>query len=105
PGSGGALLDQLTAVGDRLFFVADTTATGSELWRADTNGAALVADIQTATDSANPTFLAAIGDQLYFRACALATGCEMWRTDGIATSLVADVAPGAAASGWPHWFT
>ncbi len=67
----------LTAVGDTLFFVAESHDSGTELWRTDPAlGAALVADIEPGDRSSFPSGLTDVDGELYF----LANGSgELWK--------------------------
>jgi len=90
----------LTAVGTRLFFVADAGA-GRELWRTDgsANGTAQVRDIAPGMAGADPSDLMAIGGQLFFLADDGTHGVEIWKSDGTpnGTVVLKDIAPGPAS--------
>ena len=96
---------QLTAVGPRLFFTADT-AVGTEPWVSDgtAGGTHLLKDISQDTPQNNPgsapTEFTDVGGVAYFAASTIATGRELWRSDGTeaGTRLVADVEPGDTSS-------
>jgi ELWxxDGT repeat protein len=92
----------LTAVGDRLFFVADDGDHGLELWQTDGTpaGTSQVRDIAPGKTSASPSDLAGGGGLLYFAAADPAHGVELWQSDGTAagTHMVQDIAPGAASA-------
>lgn len=82
---------QLTAVGDRVFFVANHS---SELWVSDgtTAGTVAVKDIDPDGDAA-PYSLTAFGDQLFFFATVPGLGTELWVSDGTSdgTHIVKDI--------------
>ncbi len=88
PGSdrdGGA--SWLTAVGNRLFFVAGSPGQGYELWRSNGTaaGTALVADLVPGAQSSHVHDVVAVGNRFYFVAEAgpnRASGQELWVSDG-----------------------
>ena len=98
PGSDSGL-SNLTAVGQTLFFVANTLEFGQELWRSDGTaaGTQMVKDIRPGADWwSGPSGLTNLGGTLFFAADDGVHGSELWRTDGTAggTSMVVDAAPG-----------
>lgn len=97
-------IEQLTPLGNKLFFVVTTTENGRELWVTDGTeaGTVLVKDIHP-SDSSYPTLLTVIGDTLFFRATDGANGYELWKSDGTTagTSLVKDInTTGSADISW-----
>ncbi|QJE98774.1 ELWxxDGT repeat protein [Luteolibacter luteus] len=102
---GGYTLDLLIPCGDKLYFMADDGAHGSELWVSDGSAEAtrMVKDIHPA-DGPAPRKMAedffAAGNILYFTADDGVHGEEVWRTDGTeaGTSMLADIQPGEAGS-------
>lgn len=97
--------EQLTAVGERLFFTADDGLHGRELWLSDGSaaGTRLVKDITTGNSSvaSGPVALTAVGSRLFFTVDDGLSGQELWVSDGTATGtrLVKDIQPGSAGSG------
>ncbi len=95
-------IEQITAVGNTLFFVATDGSTGLELWRSDgtTAGTHLVVDIAPGPAGSNPAQLTAYNGRLYFVVDDGAHGPELWRSDGTAagTVMVKDIKSGAAGS-------
>ncbi|MCA8970087.1 MAG: hypothetical protein KDC95_09900 [Planctomycetes bacterium] len=89
----------MCVVGNRLFVLASTAATGVELWSSDGNTATLVADIIPGYLDAAPNSLTAAGGFAFFTA-ATNSGRELWRSDGTAagTVLVRDIHPGYNSS-------
>lgn len=94
----------LTAVGDRLFFTAYDDEHGSELWTSDgsEDGTMLVEDILPNGNygfarSSDPTSLTAVDGILFFTANDGVHGRELWKSNGTpeGTLLVADVRPGS----------
>lgn len=106
PASEGLPVRSLTAVGDKLFFVATGvngtgTPVGFELWASDGVTTWLVRDILPGSASSKPEALVAVGGTLYFRGNDGGTGAELWRSDGTqaGTRRVIDLVPGASGSG------
>ena len=89
-------------LGDTIYFSANSTGLGIELWKTDgtSSGTQLVADINPGTASSSPTGLVNVGGVLYFRANTATSGAELWRSDGTSsgTQLVADLNPGTGSS-------
>ena len=107
-------VDNLTALGDTLFFTASANRfEGVELWKTDGTvlGAARVKDIRpfsfaqflgAGSDSqgSEPAELTVFQGELYFTADEGANGRELWKSDGTeeGTKLVFDVNPGDPGS-------
>ncbi len=97
----------LTALGDKLYFVADDGEHGRELWVSDgtADGTHLVIDLDPTTNGDTPGdgpgHLTVFQDQLYFFASDGVHGTELWTSDGSSegTHLVKDINPGAGSSG------
>lgn len=89
---------QLTAAGNRLFFVVESEQTGSELWVSDGTdaGTRLARDIQPGAGSSYPSELTPYGNTINFAADDGQHGCALWRSDGTAdgTWLVKNIAGG-----------
>ncbi len=107
PGFQGTRIENLTAIGERLYFAADDgSGAGLELWVSDGSeaGTQMLADINPQGDSAPGPFFG-IGDEVFFSAFTHELGRELWRTDGTAenTVLVADI--NALGSSDPQAFT
>jgi ELWxxDGT repeat protein len=99
PGPGHAFPNQLTAVGNTVFFtVQSEAAEGAELWKTDGTpaGTVLVKDINPGPASSWPGGLVSWNGLLFFYAEDVYSGRELWRSDGTAagTYQVLDVAPG-----------
>ena len=97
--------NNLTVVGDKLYFTANVGINGNELWQLDSSGtASLVADIYSGSSdsdykSSYPYPLIALGDKLYFTADDGTNGRELWQVDSFGTaSLVADIYSGSEGS-------
>lgn len=77
PRGGGAW--ELTKVGSTIFFVAEDSQHGTELWSFDGNTATLIKDIVPGKSSSDPWGLTAVGGELYFTAEDLKYGEELWK--------------------------
>jgi len=79
----------------RVFFIANASATGRELWTSDGTaaGTRLVKDIRVGRDAAEPLVLTVIEGVVYFAADDGVHGQELWRSDGTeeGTFLISDV--------------
>lgn len=80
----------LTNVNGTLFFAAQDSTHGSELWKSDGTaaGTVLVADITAGADSSSPLNLVNVNGTLYFTANQDLTGAELWKSDGTAEGTV-----------------
>ena len=92
----------ITAVGNRVFFVADDGNTGRELWTSDgtTAGTRLVRDLYPGIESSDPSDFLVKGNELYFTAMNPAVGRELWKTNGTAsgTKRITNLNPGKGDS-------
>lgn len=96
----GSSPDDLTAVGNLLYFTATDGASGRELWRSDGTeaGTYMVIDLDTAPNASglgpSPT-LRELNGLLTFKGWPATGGQELWITDGTAagTRLVKDIDP------------
>lgn len=86
---------QLTPLGDRLYFVANSPVDGEELWRLDGEVPSQVKDIWSGSGSSWPSDLTPVGSKIYFRAYTETAGEEPWVTDGT------DAGTKTASSGAP----
>jgi ELWxxDGT repeat protein len=90
----------LTAVGDKLFFVANDGTTGRELWMSDgtTGGTALVKDIRPG-GSSSPALLTIVNGTLFFTAADATGDVELWTSDGTTegTVRVMDINPSGSS--------
>ena len=93
PGTASTNLQELTVVGNQLFFL--TGSQGKFLWRSDGTAAGT---IQITGSFTFPSHLTAVGDTLFFNA-ASAAGRELWKSDGTAagTMMVVDLNPGSSS--------
>ncbi len=93
----------LTAMGNNLYFFANTAAAGRELWKTDGTeaGTVLLKDIYPGTGSSGATEMIELNGTLYFKANGNdGASVELWKSDGTAvgTVKVKDINPGAAGS-------
>ncbi|MBZ0112952.1 MAG: hypothetical protein K8J08_10855, partial [Thermoanaerobaculia bacterium] len=77
PGPLGSNPERLTTVGDEVFFSAQTTLTGRELWRSSDGEAELVIDLYPGPDSSFPAVLGVHDEHLLFFADEPSTGSEL----------------------------
>ena len=102
PGSGRADPTNLINVNGTLYFAADDSTNGIELWRSDGTaaGTRLVSNIRPGGESSSPTSLTAVNRSVYFTADDGTRGQELWRSDGTTagTQIVSDILPGATGS-------
>ena len=100
---GGSGPQDLTTVGEVVFFSATDGTHGRELWATDgtPDGTRLVRDIRPGIAGSTPRSLTRVGGLLYFSADDGSHGRELWVSDGTrpGTRLVRDLAPGAKGSG------
>ncbi|MEB3318763.1 MAG: ELWxxDGT repeat protein, partial [Cyanobacteriota bacterium] len=80
---------QLTAVGETLFFVAEDSSAGREVWRSDGTSESTfrLSDSRQGAAGSDPLNLVAIGPRLYFTADDGLGGRELWLQDDAVTVL------------------
>jgi ELWxxDGT repeat protein len=81
-----------------LYYDAQDSSFGVELWRYNGSTQTRVTDINPGMADANPEGIFAAPDGLYFRARTTTHGMELYRYDGSAAVRVADLNPGPADS-------
>jgi ELWxxDGT repeat protein len=99
PGAAGANPYWLTAVGDRLYFIADDGSQGPELWWSD-GGSPVRTDIKLG-GSASPSVASTlvgdlkgvVGTNLYFSGYRAGSGTELWRYTSSGAALFKDLLP------------
>lgn len=97
-GTNHSALEELTVVGNTLFFhMDDRRGLGDELWRSDgtEGGTRMVADLQEGSGDSAPKSLVAVGGTLFFMANDGHSGRELWKTEELGTGvqLVKDFYP------------
>jgi ELWxxDGT repeat protein len=103
-GTAGSSPAELTAVGSRLFFVANGGPgdRNGELWKSDgtADSTVLVKDVRPGSDSSQIEHPTPAGGRLFFTADDGTSGREPWVSDGTAagTFLVKNIAAGAGSS-------
>lgn len=102
--AGGSFPDELTVLGNRLYFFANDAATSygnnRELWVSDGTSAGTknVIELRSGSAGSNPLKLRVLGNRLIFIADNGSSGQEFFSSDGTAagTALVTDLTPGTA---------
>jgi ELWxxDGT repeat protein len=102
-GTNGSNVANLTKMNGKLYFGANTPATGDELFVYDPvmDEASLAADINTdGTNGSSPSILTEMNGKLYFQATTPSTGQELFVYDPVlkAASIVADINSGVSPS-------
>ena len=90
----------------KLWFAAQDTACGRELWWTDGISADRVTDLNPGISGSDPEPLGVVGGHLLFAATTAIQGRELWRIHGVTgqAELVMDVFPGTYDSaGSPYW--
>jgi ELWxxDGT repeat protein len=107
-GTGSSNPQQLTAVGEKLFFTAETASSGRELWvsTGTAAGTVMVKEIVAEAGSPDITDMRDVDGILVFSADDGVHGREVWISDGTAsgTVMLEDLAPLSASSN-PSDFT
>jgi ELWxxDGT repeat protein len=97
PGSANSFPEQLTVVGDTLFFVADDGISGRELWKHSPGGTSLVKDITPGEGSSQLEGLKNVNGTLYFvlskEVAFDSYEYELWKSDGTETGTVKVAGP------------
>ena len=97
-----ANVSSIKATDKAVFFVANDSINGNELWTTDgtERGTTIVLDINPGWRSSNPRHLRAVGNRLYFTATDLDKGEELWVSEGTAdeTTCVLDLHSGIKSS-------
>src|SRR5436190_1213853 len=94
----GQRIEEVTALGDSVYFTVDDGAHGIEVWKSDgtAGGTHLLKDIAPGATPSRPNALVAMGAHLYFFADDGEHGTELWTSDGTpaGTKVVKESIPG-----------
>lgn len=97
-----AYYSNLVNLSGTLFFAANNSTTGIELWKSNGTaaGTVQVKDVSPGTKGSGPFYLTSVGGTLYFTATSDTTGLELWKSDSTTTGtiLVSDIIPGTSGS-------
>ncbi|MBW4695517.1 MAG: tandem-95 repeat protein [Lyngbya sp. HA4199-MV5] len=88
--SGSSNPSNLTVIGNTLYFTANNSVRGTELWKVDLTSATnptIVRDIRSGSSSSNPRNLVNFNGTLYFEADD-GGGLVLWKTDGTTANTV-----------------
>lgn len=88
-GAGSSNPDNLTALGNDLYFTANNGMNGVQLWKSNGNTNTLI----TNTSGFNPANLTVFNNKLYFTATNPTYGRELWEYNGTSLSRISDVNP------------
>ena len=93
PGNASSFPRELTVLGNQLYFVAETAATGSELWVTDGVTTQLVIDLFPGPGEGRVQGLSVVNGALLFVGVDGSGEAALWRSDGTAAGTVRVVAP------------
>ncbi|MBL8811835.1 MAG: hypothetical protein JNM43_16830, partial [Planctomycetaceae bacterium] len=89
PETGSSNPEELTAIGNTVFFTAADKTHGRELWKKEgASPAVLVRDIFVGTETSGLRELTAVGSTLFFLADDGIHGMELWKSDGTTAGTV-----------------
>jgi len=99
---GSSPMDNADFLGTTMYFDANDTIHGMELWKSDGTaaGTVMVKDIVSGAAGSNIGGMKGVGSIMFFTADDGTTGSELWKTDGTAagTVMIKDINPGAGNS-------
>ncbi|CAN5891254.1 hypothetical protein BH11VER1_BH11VER1_00780 [soil metagenome] len=95
-------ISSVLRMGTSIYFAANTSETGTELWKSDGTaaGTVLVKDISAGIVSSAPSSFVVFNGELYFSASDGVNGRELWKSDGTeaGTVMVKDIFSGISGS-------
>ena len=102
PGTGSSYPENFIGHADAVYFAAEDSSHGIELWKYDGTSATLVEDIYSGSDDSDPDDFIIFENTLYFQAENSANGMELWKvnSDGESASLAEDIDSGAGDGHW-----
>jgi ELWxxDGT repeat protein len=98
----GSYPGEFTGFGDLVYFAAETSAEGTELWHYDGSSAELVEDIYSGSDDSYPEDFIVYGAELYFSAENSASGMELWTLTENGPAVAEDINTGGGDGYWGH---
>ncbi|MEA5505310.1 ELWxxDGT repeat protein [Halotia wernerae UHCC 0503] len=98
PGSGSSNPNNLTALGNTLYFSANDAVNGIQLWKSDGSVAGTTKLTNINPGSFNPYKLTVFGSKLLFNADDGINGRELWVYDGTTATMVSNINSGSASS-------
>ena len=101
-GSGSSYPENFIGHAGVVYFAAEDSSHGVELWKYDGTSATLVEDIYPGSDDSDPDDFLVFNSTLYFQAENSSNGMELWKvnSDGNGASLAADIDSGAGDGHW-----
>ncbi|MDZ7794849.1 MAG: hypothetical protein U5P10_14510 [Spirochaetia bacterium] len=103
-GSGSSDPEYFIGHAGAVYFAAEDSSHGVELWKYDGTSATLVEDIYSGSDDSDPDSFVVFDGTLYFQAENSASGMELWKVNSgsDSASLAADINSGAGDGHWGH---
>ena len=98
PGSDTSKPNNLTALGNTLYFTANDSVNGIQLWKSDGSVAGTTKVTNINPGNFNPENLTVFGNKLLFSADDGVNGRELWVYNGTTATLVSDINSGFADS-------
>gem|GEM_PF-308120 len=103
--------DELTVIGNTLFFEGYDATNGYTLWKSDgtTAGTVIVKDTDPSSTSNGPNQLTVVGNTLFFEGYDSTNAYALWKSDGTTagTVMVKDTHPGSSVNSYygPRYLT
>ena len=104
PGSGSSYPENFIGHAGAVYFAAEDSSHGVELWKYDGASATLVQDIYSGSDDSDPDDFVVFDSTLYFQAENSSNGMELWKvnSDGDSASLAEDIDSGTGDGHWGY---